>query len=141
MATPYANTKVKGDHAELEALAFLTRSGYQVSIPFGENCPYDLVAESATGVVYRVQVRWASWKEGVLPVRLRANSKNYCRTLNLDRIDVFLIYDGESFFLIPTDRLRHCKAVFSLKGERPKNGQKIGVSMAEDFKENLSLIP
>jgi hypothetical protein len=137
----YDNTKVKGDIAEMEALVFLSRGGYRVSIPFGENCPYDLVAESPSGKMYRVQVRWSTWHKDVLTVSLRATSKNYARTLDLSRIDVFLVFDGASAYVIPTDTLKHCKAYFSLRVSVPKNNQVKGVSWASSFKEALHLIP
>ena len=137
----YDNSKVKGDWAEMEVMVFLTRSGYRVSIPFGENCPYDLVAESPAGNLYRVQVRWSSWKSGLLSVRLRAKSKNYCRSLDLSRIDVFAILDGTHIYLIPTVDLGHCKAEFTLRADPPKNNQKVGISMAEDYREAAHRIP
>ncbi len=97
----YTNTKVKGDQAQIETICFLKRNGYSVSIPFGENDPYDLIAESPSGNLYRVQVRWASWKNEVLKVSLRAISKNYVRTLDLSRIDAFVAYDGNDFYIVP----------------------------------------
>jgi len=138
---PYQNTKVKGDQAEMEVMVYLTRAGYRVSLPFGENCPYDLVVESPKGNLYRVQVRWATWRQGILAVRLRATSKNYSRPLELARIDAFGVFDGTSVYLVPTRDLAHCKAEFTLRAESPKNGQRAGVSMAADYKEAVSLLP
>lgn len=136
----YDNTKIKGDQAEMEVMVYLTRRGYQVSIPFGENCPYDLVAESSQGNVYRVQVRWSTWKKGLLSVRLRTISKNYSRTLDLKRIDVFAIFDGEDIYLIPTPDLAHCKAEFTLRAEAPKNGQTAKITMASDYRGAVARI-
>ena len=38
-----APTKAKGDLAELKVAADLVAKGYSVSLPFGEDCDYDLV--------------------------------------------------------------------------------------------------
>ena len=137
----YQNTKIKGNLAELEALTYLARRGYQVSLPFGENSPYDLVIESPTRKLYRVQVRWSTWKKDLLNIRLRSVSKNYSRTLDLSRIEVFLIYDGEHVYIVPTKDLNHCKAGFTLRRFPPKNHQKIGISMSSSYLDAIQFIP
>ena len=137
----YQNTKVKGNSAELEVLCFFNRRGYVVALPFGENAPYDLILESPAGKVYRVQIRWASWNDDVLMVNLRRSSQGKNYSLNLDRIDAFVAWDGEKVFVIPVVELKHCGAAFSIRKTVPKNGQKKGVNFSVDYVEAIHLLP
>jgi len=137
----YENTKVKGDLAEVEVFRYLKTHGYTVSIPFGENAPYDLVVESPAGKMYRLQVRWGSWRNDVLEISLRIVSKNYYRTINLDRIEAFVAWDGEHVYIIPKDQLAGLRAAIRLRRTPPKNNQKKGVRMASEYKNNIKLLP
>jgi hypothetical protein len=61
--------KQKGDLAELKVACDLRRRGYLVSIPFGEEAPYDLVIDR-NGRLERVQVKYADQKHhGSVEVR------------------------------------------------------------------------
>ena len=137
----YVNTKEKGDEAELALLIFLKRQGYAVSLPFGENAPYDLIAESPAGNLYRIQVRWTTWKKNVLALSLRMVSKNYHKTLDRSRIDAFGVWDGEKAYLVPVADTMSCGAVFSMRRTPPANGQSKGIRMAAQYAEAVSLIP
>jgi hypothetical protein len=55
------STKQVGDESEAAVLAELVERGYSVSIPFGDNDPYDLVVD-AEPELYRVQVN-TGWLE------------------------------------------------------------------------------
>ena len=50
------DTKRIGDRSEAAVLAALVRNGYLVSIPFGENHRYDLIADDGARLV-RIQVK------------------------------------------------------------------------------------
>ena len=140
MAT-YQNTKAKGNSAELEVLCFFNRKGYVVSLPFGDNAPYDLILESPSAKVYRVQVRWSSWKGDVLMVNLQRSSQGRSYPLDLTRIDTFVAWDGTKLYIVPVQKLAHCKAGFSLRRSETKNGQSKGINLASDFFEALHLVP
>jgi hypothetical protein len=137
----YTNTKTKGTQAEIEALCYFHKNGYFVSIPFGENAPYDLIVESPTKKCYRVQVRRSSWVDDVLPVSLRVISKNYTRTIDLSRIDLFAIWDGDTFYVIPVQEVENAVAFIYLRRVPAKNGQKKRVHLAASFKEALRHCP
>jgi hypothetical protein len=51
-----ASLKQKGDLAELKVAADLMERGCRISIPFGEDCDYDLIADYE-GRLHRVQVK------------------------------------------------------------------------------------
>tara|TARA_Y100000310_G_scaffold282353_1_gene303490 strand:+ start:5558 stop:5980 length:423 start_codon:yes stop_codon:yes gene_type:complete len=135
------NSKVKGDDAEVAALSLFKRNGYTVSIPFGENAPYDLVVESPGRRVYRVQVRWCNWTKGSLMVNLRTFVGRKHKTLDRDRIDAFVAWDGSEAFVIPVADTMGCKSGLSLRREPAKNGQVKGVRLAEPYRNALHLLP
>lgn len=137
----YQNSKVKGNTAELEVFCLLQRAGYTTALPFGENAPYDLIVESPTGKLYRLQVRWASWRNEVLTLNLRrsSNGKNYL--LDMNRIDAFAAWDGDELYIFPVTELSSCRNNFSVRRAAPKNNQMTGVHLAVDYKAALHKIP
>ena len=68
-----APLKQKGDLAELMVAADLRRRGYQISIPFGEDCDYDLVVDRG-GKLERIQVKYATSDGARVLVRCRSHS-------------------------------------------------------------------
>ncbi|CCQ35302.1 uncharacterized protein Nmlp_1091 [Natronomonas moolapensis 8.8.11] len=66
------NTKQTGDTSEAAVIAELIGRGYTVSIPFGDNDPYDLVVDSAESL-HRVQVKTGWIEDGCL--RFKTGSK------------------------------------------------------------------
>jgi len=50
------NSKNKGNIGESQALAEFTKRGIQVSIPFGDNARYDLIADF-NGKLNKIQVK------------------------------------------------------------------------------------
>lgn len=67
-----APLKQKGDLAELMVAADLRRRGYVISIPFGEDCNYDLVLDR--GPLERVQVKYSTSNGEIVVVRCRSHS-------------------------------------------------------------------
>lgn len=57
------NGKIKGIITENEVMTELTRLGVDVSIPRGDNAPYDLVAD-INGTLYKIQVKWPRFRFG-----------------------------------------------------------------------------
>jgi len=138
----YNNTKSEGDIAELSALFNFSKNGYLVSIPYGENCPYDLIVESPTRRLYRIQVRKTTWKKnGVLEVPIRTISKNHVRTIDLSRIEAFAVFDGTDLYIVPIKDFKNCTAAFSLRRTETKNKQKKNIRMARDYLEAFHLVP
>jgi len=138
----YDNTKAKGGLAELEALTFFSRAGFTVSLPFGDNAPYDLVVESPSGVLYRVQIRFAGWqKNGSLVVNLRRSASGKNIPLDRTRIEAFVVWDGACPYIVPTQDLGDVVASLTLRHDPPKNRQCKGIRMASTFKEALHLLP
>ena len=53
------NTKAVGDLSEIMVIAELTRAGYSVAVPLGENNRYDLIAEMEGALVRNSGEDWA----------------------------------------------------------------------------------
>jgi hypothetical protein len=68
-----APLKKKGDLAELKVAADLVARGCALSIPFGEDCDYDLIADYV-GRLHRVQVKYTRSDGRVVVVRGRSHS-------------------------------------------------------------------
>jgi hypothetical protein len=136
----YENTKSKGNIAEVEAIRFFLKKGYSVSVPFGDNAPYDLIIESASKL-YRVQVRHSTWKNNVLLLSVRASSGGKSKRLDLNRIDVFAVWDGSELFIVPTSFIGNRSTAFCMRREQPMNGQQDGINMAYEFREAVRFLP
>jgi len=59
------NTKAIGDRAEAMVIAALVCRGYLVSIPFGENHRYDLIADDGEKLL-RIQVKSGRLRNGII---------------------------------------------------------------------------
>ncbi len=68
-----APLKTKGDLAELKVAADLADRGCRISIPFGEDCDYDLIADHE-GRLHRVQVKHTTSDGRIIVVRCRTHS-------------------------------------------------------------------
>ena len=66
------NTKQVGDTSEAIVLAELVERGYTVSVPFGDNDPYDLVVDTVDGL-HKVQIKTGWIEDGCL--RFKTGSK------------------------------------------------------------------
>ena len=98
------NTKRVGDISEIMVLGALIRADYYVSVPFGENQRYDLIAEK-DNVLYRVQVKSGRLRKGA--ILFACYSSHGHRGGGLRRydgeVDLFGVYcpDVDSIYLIP----------------------------------------
>lgn len=99
------NTKQVGDTSEALVLAELVRRGYAVSVPYGDNDPYDLVVDADR--LYRVQVK-TGWREGDC-VRFKTGSQTTedgRRTVDeygADEVDAFAVRceDSDGLYWVP----------------------------------------
>lgn len=107
------NTKSKGNLTEVKILAILIELGYNVSIPWGENCSYDLILDKG-GSLYRVQCKTGRYKNGSIRFnvgRTYYNAKfGKCvrTTYDKDSIDFFAVYCHElnTAYLVPISNTR-----------------------------------
>ena len=69
---PCHHTKTKADIGLAKVIADLTEKGHVPCVPLSEHQPYDLVVVTRSGVVAKVQVKYASLKaNGTIDIRYR----------------------------------------------------------------------
>jgi hypothetical protein len=137
-----ASLKQKGDLAELKVAADLIDRGCRISIPFGEDCDYDLIADYE-GRLHRVQVKHTRSDGRVVQVRCRSHSltngkvratKHYTASM----VDWIAVYD------CTTERCYYCssrelgeegRSMLHLRLQPARNGQRQRIRDAADYTE------
>ena len=105
------DTKSKGDISELVVAVALTRAGYAVSKPLGENQRYDLIADDGERL-HRVQVKTGRVRGGVVKFSC-CSTHGHRRTGNLatrpytGQIELLAVYCPESgkVYVVPEAEL------------------------------------
>ena len=129
-------TKQKGNITEMECILAFMKAGYKVSIPYGEDCKYDLVVDIANRL-YRIQCKTShaleNPKDGfkfktksIVITTHGAKTNGY----SVEDIDYFAtVYEGNCY-LVPVEE---CNNEKTLRYRYPANGQKKGISLAENY--------
>lgn len=128
------NTKTIGDLAELKAATYFAQQGYIVSMPYGDNAPYDLIIDK-DNVLQKVQVKARTEREGAISVELRSAMRGYTHHYTRQDFDILACYNidtGEMAYLTWDDIQE--RQVVKLRNKPAKNGQKKGVMLMEDYK-------
>ena len=137
-----APLKQKGDLAELKVATDLIDRGCRISIPFGEDCDYDLIADF-NGRLHRVQVKHTRSDGRIVLVRCRSHSLTNGKIRATKRytaatVDWIAVYDctSESCFYCPSSELgTEGRATLTLRLQPARNGQRQGIRRAEDYTE------
>ena len=134
-----ASLKRKGDLAELKVAADLIDRGCRISIPFGEDCDYDLIADY-DGRLHRVQVKYACSDGRVIPVRCFSQSLTQGKVRSIKRytpetVDWIAVYDctTERCFYCPSRELGRGRRQISLRLVPALNNQQSGIRDAEAY--------
>lgn len=129
-------SKQKGNLTELQVITYLYSLGYSCSIPYGENSRYDLIAD-IQGKLIRIQVKTSSIKDGnpnAIEFACRSSRTNSTGVINSrytkSEIDYFATFWNNQCYLVPVEE---CSVSKTLRFCYPKNGQKTGISLAEDY--------
>lgn len=129
-------TKQKGNITELECLLSFVKEGYKVSIPYGEDCRYDLVVD-INNKLYRVQCKTShaltnpedGFKFKSQSVVITTHGTKQSRYSEAE-IDFFAtVYEGQCYLVPVTE----CASEKTLRFRYPANGQKKGISLAENY--------
>lgn len=129
-------TKQKGNITELECLLAFVKQGYKVSIPYGEDCRYDLVVD-IDNHLYRIQCKTShaldnpedgfKFKTKSVVITTRGAKENL---YNENEIDYFAtMYEGKCY-LVPVNECGHEK---TLRFRYPANGQKKSIALAVNY--------
>ncbi|HVS99156.1 MAG TPA: group I intron-associated PD-(D/E)XK endonuclease [Solirubrobacterales bacterium] len=135
-----AALKRKGDLAELKVAADLTARDCRLSIPFGEDCDYDLIADFE-GRLHRVQVKSAKSDSRVIAVKCLSHSLTAGRVRSIKHytskmVDWIVVYD------LTTDRCYYIPSwILGVEGRSglmlrlapALNGQSLRIRRAEDY--------
>lgn len=129
-------TKQKGNVTEMECILAFMKAGYKVSIPYGEDCRYDLVVD-VNNHLYRVQCKTSgALKNPEDGFRIKTKSVVITAhgiketVYNKAEIDFFAtVYEGNCY-LVPVEECGYEK---TLRYRYPANGQKKGISLAKDY--------
>lgn len=131
--------KKKGDLAELKVATDLANRGCCISIPFGEDCDYDLIADKE-GVLHRVQVKYTESDGRMILVRCRSHSltKGKIRRTKhytAETVDWIAVYDRTSdrCYYMPSSELGTGRCEVTLRLAPALNGQRIGIRDAFDY--------
>ena len=138
------HTKNKGDLGVLKAQLDLYEKGYLILTPHTEHSPFDLVGYK-DGKFLRIQVKYRTAKNDKIEVPFRTcwADKNGTHTQDYDKneIDVMCVYCPDTdkcYYVNPQE----CNKTFNLRLSTPKNNQKNGIHLAENYLEiPLDTIP
>ena len=134
------NTKQKGDITELSCILALKKHGIIVSIPYGEDARYDLIADIG-GRLFKIQCKTSSYKDGAIHFSCRSihyNTKERYGVGYVGEIDFFMTEYDSVCYLIPIDDCKN-SSVKCLRLEPSKNNQMQGVSFAKDYELGFRL--
>jgi len=135
-----SNTVSIGDYGEALALVNFLSKGAIVSKPLSNNARYDLVVE-INHKIYRVQVKATNAvKDGKM--EFATKTTNYTKgswksvPYSTRDIDIFFLYCVENNWCglyIVQDSDESIPQQLNIRLDPPKNNQKIGIRLAEDY--------
>ena len=128
------HTKLKGNIAERAVAKDLGERGYNVFKEDGDLSRIDLIAEK-DGKLIKIQVKWATGKNGVYVASLRKSGPNnykFMYTSNL--IDLFAIYlsNLNKVIYLPFKSVEGITQI-CFREDIPKNNQKAGINFVGSY--------
>lgn len=135
-----ASLKTKGDLAELKVAADLALRGCKLSIPFGEDCDYDLIADYE-GRLHRVQVKYTRSDGRIVLVRTRSHSLTkgkvrQTKAYTSKTVDWIAVYDATTdrcYYVASWMLGREGCGGLQLRLVPARNGQSVRIRRAEDY--------
>lgn len=136
----YNPTKEKGDLGVMEIMLDLTKKGYKIFTTISEHLPFDFAAFK-DNKFYKIQAKYRSLtEEGCVPVPLRTSwsDKNGTHNQFYDKndIDFIAVYcpETDKCYYVHIKNFSNSSEIL-LRVNKPKNNQKKGVRMADDYLE------
>jgi hypothetical protein len=140
-------TKDKGDLAVAHVIADLRQHNIIPCLPISEHLPFDMIAvmpDMAT--LIRLQVKYRESKtNGAIVIEFRSNyydsQRIYSKAVNFDELDAYAGFIGNtgqvSYFRI--EELPENASTITLRFQLPKNNQRKGVNLVDDFTNPLQI--
>lgn len=127
------STLIRGNAAEAAVLKALIDAGMHVLVPFGGGLAFDLVAATDAAVLYRLQVKSGRLRNGCVLFNTCSTDHGSGRRDYRGRADFIAVHVPEldRVFVVPVE---DCPSyVCSLRVRRPRNNQRRGVRLADDY--------
>ncbi len=135
-----------GDRTTMAIMLALRQAGYAISVPFGENTRYDLVADDGA-CLHRVQCKTGRLRNGSVVFVTASSYAHHAspkvRTRHYQgEIDLFGVYcpDTGACYLIPIDDVQTTRSAM-LRVEPSKNGQRKRIRPAANYQIGTVTIP
>ena len=127
------DSKFIGNITELEVLTYITKLGYQVSIPFGDRERYDQVWD-INGKLLKIQIKTSRYTNDAIKFSCRSSHRVKGKCVHTqytsDEIDYFATFWDGKCYLVPIEETSNEK---TLRFCLPKNGQTKGITLAKDY--------
>ncbi|MFN0154962.1 MAG: group I intron-associated PD-(D/E)XK endonuclease [Gaiella sp.] len=127
-----------GDRSTLAVMLALASTGLDISVPFGENCRYDLVIDDGDRLL-RVQCKTGRLRNGGVNFATCSTYAHHRSSLQARRdyqgqIDAFAVYCPETLavYFVPLADVP-VRNVAQLRTAPPKNGQSRRIRYAADY--------
>jgi hypothetical protein len=131
------NTKAQGDLSELAVMKKLASKGFWLSIPFGENQRYDVLADDGERVL-RVQVKTGRLRNGVVKYNCYSSHahRGGRQQPYFGQVDLLAVYcpDNDRVYVLPESELVATEG--HLRIDPPKNNMRKTIRWACDFELN-----
>lgn len=132
----YQNSSKIGNIGEAVAISEFIKLGFNVSIPFGDNCPYDLIVDYY-GKLLKIQCKTCERIHGsVMEFSInRTNGFTGKHTPYSDNeIDYFFLYCVENGYmcLIPVDKMK-ATTQFTIRITKINNYKNLNINYANDM--------
>jgi hypothetical protein len=119
--------------AELRFASELTRQGWEIFFPYGEDSPIDILAHKDNKFM-KIQVKATKEKNGRISCKLRSTNNWQDKKYKKEDIDKFGFYDYKSKkgYIVPIEDVENMSEVI-LRIHPPKNKQVKGIRNANKY--------
>ena len=135
-----AMRKQKGDLAELKVACDLRERGWGIAVPWGEDNDFDLIAYRDNRLE-RVQVKYTRSDGETVIAKCQSHSLTNGRIRQTKHytartVDWIAVFDAtsEACYYVPASELGEGRSYLSLRLTPPRNGQRLGIRHAEDYR-------
>lgn len=132
------NSKDKGNIGESIVLAEFIKRGIQVSIPFGDNARYDLIADF-NGKLNKIQVKYCNQLSTTGSVSCPcASSTNHTTNKHLSTYEndvdyiCFYLACWDVVTIVPIEQIGTKKTI-SFRLDKPKTTNQFNINLVEDY--------
>lgn len=128
------SSKEKGNLTELQCITAVYELGYKVAIPYGENSRYDFILDTGDRLL-KIQCKTShavdsdSFEFSCRSTRVNAQG-SVAKRYTKKEIDYFATFHNGVCYLIS---IQECGSTKKLRYHYPSNGQKKGISLAENY--------